>query len=330
MPTIIENSMQQIYDRFFDAAEILSVKEPLIRDLGFRLLCGPPLIGAPMLISTNPGASDETIGIDRHTFWEKTWPSEMSYARQQRASEFSRRLSLLFSEADIQISEMNAGYTLMFRSKSISEWDSSLDKKNRGFANDLCSQTLREIVGLLRPKLIYAAGFETFKRLGCEDEEPEKGWGETSSGDKRRIAKYGSYRGVRVISTLHPSGSQYSTENRSQMAMELRQFWNDHENDRTRDFEPNGMFEDKFGNTPESQIGEKSSKLDVVKSSSLTKIKRNEEMDGELPLDEITEACIRTVLWVARKKEETEGVDIEDFLEVFTTSLLERSKIVAG
>jgi hypothetical protein len=293
MPTNVEKEMRDIYSRFFRDAKSLAGEVPIIDDLGFRILCGPPIVGAPILISTNPGASEETIELDGHTFWEKEWPEEMAYAREIKASAFSRRLADLFSEANIDVRKMNATYTLMFRSKSVSEWDRGIGDR-RGYANDLCSKSLREVIQLLKPRFIYAAGFGTFERLGCRDEEPDRGWGEARSGDERRITKYGSFDGIQVISTLHPSGSQYSTDNRTQMAADLRQFWDEHSRDLSNP---------------------------AYSNEKLLRLSTGQDH----MLDEVTEACIKTVLWVAKTKENTEGIEVSNYLDFFTEELRRRS-----
>ena len=127
--------------------------------------------------------------------------------------------------------ELNASYALMFRSENIGQWNKEVSDAVRRKAEELSLNTLSKIVAILKPKFLYAAGFGTFKMMQCIEEKYQiRGFGTTKNGIPRQILKYGTFVNegaeMKVISSLHPSGSRYSVANRRLMSTELSKFWN--------------------------------------------------------------------------------------------------------
>jgi hypothetical protein len=214
-----------LYGRVNERAAGWRERVPLIAKAGFRILCGPPLVGKPMVVSENPAWSSNTKhtpGDCNYDFWPKRWPECMSYSTGR--SRFARRICEVLEGAEIPIDEVNAGYVLVFRSKSIEQWEKEVRDYDdvRKDAQDLSLEILKEIIELLKPPFIYVAGFRAGGRMGCAlDECVHRA--RRKSGREFVLLRSGAYHGKPVIASYHLS-ARLSRENREQIARELAGF----------------------------------------------------------------------------------------------------------
>jgi hypothetical protein len=181
---------------------------------GFASCVAPPIVGAPSVVSQNPGYTGKIQEHDRDTFWPERWPERLEWLRG--ISAFARRLGDVLRMAGIALDRVNGGYVLMFRCNNIDQWKTKVPADVRRSAENLSLEVLREITAALKPKFVYAAGFDTFKRMGCSLERIEDGRRKT--GGKFELLRFGNFEGVPVIASPHLSGYRLSRENDNQIA----------------------------------------------------------------------------------------------------------------
>ncbi len=217
LPTSAEARVLNLYRRVGARAAGWAERVPLIAEAGFRILCGPPIECAPMVVSLNPGLHKNTEKILEHDndgFWPERWPERMSYCTGLSA--FARKITQVVEGAGISVEAVNAGYVLMFRSKKIEQWKAEVPVDVRKDAEHLSLEVLAEINTILRPKFIYAAGFDTFKRMGCSIERVEHG--QRNSGNDFALLRFGYFGDVPLVASPHLSGSRLNRENLGQIA----------------------------------------------------------------------------------------------------------------
>jgi hypothetical protein len=214
--TNIERRIQSLYDRVNErAAEWKHAR--LIANAGFRILCGPPLPGKPMVVSPNPawpGNATSIPGDDNLDFWPKSWPKRMSYPTGQ--SLFAQRITEVLQNAEIPIDGVNVGYVSMFRCNGREQWKEEVPSDVRKCAEHLSLEVLTEIIEVLEPRFIYVSGFGAFTRMGCSRERGEHG----------RLVRFDNYRGRQVIASQVLSGGRppLTGKDRDQIAEELARF----------------------------------------------------------------------------------------------------------
>ena len=219
----VEERILSLYRRVRVQAAEWAESAPLIARAGFRILCGPPIVGAPMVVSLNPGYTDKIRQHDRATFWPERWPERLEWLRG--ISAFARRLGDVLQEAGIKLDRVNGGYVVMFRCNNMDQWktEEEVPADVRRRAEDLSLEVLHEINAALKPKFVYAAGFDTFKRMGCSLERREDG--RRKSGGKFELLRFGDFGGVPVIASPHLSGYRLSRENDHQIAEGLSRLY---------------------------------------------------------------------------------------------------------
>lgn len=217
IPRTAETRILDLYRQVGVQAAEWGDRVPLISDAGFRILSGPPIVGAPMIVSLNPGLTDTVREHDTDDFWPQGWPNCLGYLRG--ISAFARRTSQIFEKAAIDPAKVNAAYVLAFRSSSIKEWKDRVPLDVRRSAERLSLQVLTELISILQPSFIYIAGFSTLKRMGCSVERME--YGRHKSGEEFVLLRYGSFGGRPVIASPHPSGARLTNANLDQIAKGL-------------------------------------------------------------------------------------------------------------
>ncbi len=215
--TPVENRLLSLYRHIGSQAAEWANRVPLIADAGFHILNGPPVVGGPMVVSLNPGLSKAVLDHPGVDFWPKRWPECPWYPKG--ISPFAKKLIQIFDGAGIDLESVNAGFVLVCRSKSLKEWKTKVPLDVRKYAEQVSLEALRTLVSTLEPTFIYAAGFSTFRRMGCSVEREEHG--RRKSGAKFPLLQYGCYSGVPVIASHHPSGARQSRENLDQIALGL-------------------------------------------------------------------------------------------------------------
>jgi hypothetical protein len=164
----VENHLLSLYRHIGSQAAEWANRVPLIADAGFNILSGPPIVGGPMVVSLNPGLSAEVQARDAGKFWPERWPKYLSLLRG--VSPFAQKLIQIFDGVGIALECVNAGYVLVCRSKSFREWKAKVPLDVRNCAEQASLEALGTIVSTLEPAFIYAAGFSTFRRMGCSVE----------------------------------------------------------------------------------------------------------------------------------------------------------------
>jgi hypothetical protein len=215
--TSTETQIRDLYKRFGDHAVPWRNEIPLIAEAGFRILCGPPVMNGPMVVSLNPGLTKKVIESDGHDFWPQRWPEEISYKRG--ISSFSRKLADVLGKAGINLEEINAAYVLAFRSRSIREWKITVPTSVREQAEALSLNMLSDLVSILKPSFVYAAGFSTFRRMGCDEGRVD--YGKRKGGMAFALLRYGTFKGIPVIASPHLSGARLTRENLDQISEAL-------------------------------------------------------------------------------------------------------------
>jgi hypothetical protein len=215
--TPVENRLLSLYGHIGSQAAEWADRVPLIADAGFHILNGPPVVGGPMAVSLNPGLSKAVRDHPGVDFWPKRWPECPWYPKG--ISPFAKKLIQIFDGAGIDLESVNAGYVLVCRSKSLQEWKTKVPLDIRKYAEKGSLEALGTIVSTLKPVFIYAAGFSTFRRMGCSVEREEHG--RRKGGAKFPLLHYGFYSGVPVVASHHPSGARLSRENLDQIALGL-------------------------------------------------------------------------------------------------------------
>ena len=210
--TDIETRILDLYRRVGISAAEWGERVPLIAEAGFRILCGPPNIGTPMVVSLNPGKGNE--GDD---LWPKRWPKRLSYLRG--LSKFSNKLAQVFDSAEIKLESVNAGYALAFRSDSMKEWRKNVPLGVRKSAQQVSLDVLKKLISALKPSFIYVSGFDTFKLMRCSCERIEHG--RHINGVEFELLRYGCFSEVPFIASPHLSGYRLSRENMDQISQGL-------------------------------------------------------------------------------------------------------------
>lgn len=217
MPAITHR-IQAIHDRVCYHATDWRKDVKLIDDAGFRILSGPPVLRGPMVVSENPGLSKKIEKYDKDKFWLPSWPERLSYL--DSVSLFAKRFLKICEVASIDPSRFNAAYTLVFRSKNRKQWTQQVPLDIRQRAECLSLKALMELISILKPPFIYAAGFRAFKVLGCSPEKEK--YGRRKNNDIFCLLRYGRFEDIPVISSWHPS-SRLTDENVSQIGKSLSQ-----------------------------------------------------------------------------------------------------------
>ena len=96
-----------------------------------------------MVVSLNPGLTENIRQHDKDDFWPKRWPERMSYSGG--VSRFAQRLAEVFKGAGISLDTVNAGYVSMFRSNNIEQWKNEVPADVRQAAECLSLEILTEI-----------------------------------------------------------------------------------------------------------------------------------------------------------------------------------------
>lgn len=217
MPAITHR-IQDIHDRVCNHATEWRKDVKLIDDAGFRILSGPPVLGGPMVVSENPGLSRAIEEYDRGNFWLPSWPERLTYL--DGVSLFAKRFLRICEVASIDPSRFNAAYGLVFRAKSLRHWRQQVPLDIRQMAERLSLKVLMELISILKPPFIYAAGFRAFKILECWPEKEK--YGRRRNNDKFCLLRCGRFGDTPVIASCHPS-SRLTNENVAQIGKGLSQ-----------------------------------------------------------------------------------------------------------
>ncbi len=215
--TPVENRLLRLYRHVGSHAAEWANRVPLIANAGFRILNGPPVVGGPMVVSLNPGYGKDVRNHPGVDFWPKRWPECPWYPKG--VSDFAKKLIPIFDGAGIDLESVNAGFVLVCRSETINEWKAEVPLDVRKSAEQISLEVLGTLVSTLKPNFIYAAGIDTFERMGCSVERVEHG--RHKSGAKFALLRYGCFAGVPVMASWHPSGARLSRENLDQIALGL-------------------------------------------------------------------------------------------------------------
>lgn len=162
--------------------------------LGFRVLYGPPTVGAPyMFIGYQPGGR-EIENVQHH----ETWPETCDYATKDWP--LAKKIRFIWG-GDI-VARCTGLNAVFFRAPSIEDWY-RIPKPLRHYLEEFSFRHAKAIVCALQPKQIILIGLRTFDALLTG--EP------FLLGSRDRIlAKKGSLWGHPTIGTVHLTGARIS------------------------------------------------------------------------------------------------------------------------
>lgn len=185
-----------------------TVKEELAdAALGFRILYGPPVVGAPFLFLGYQPGGNEIEDIQHH----ESWPEESDYV--VKPWPLARQIRAVFGPgATARSTGLNA---IFFRAPSVKSW-MTLPTSLRLRLERFSIERSEAIVRALKPKRIVVIGTGNFDLL-------TKGEVVLRSSKGVSLAKSGELWGVPATGTVHLSGYRLATADREL----LRQHFSD-------------------------------------------------------------------------------------------------------
>lgn len=181
-------------------------------EFGFKVFYGPIKINPTVMIIThNPGEGvARFLGEDKWRFDEGDFSLPKVNAYIENDNKMAKRMKDFFKD-DLKLLEKGVTFPLIFfRSRNIDEWK-AIDDIIRTEMEEFCFSKVKQIVQLLKPKMILVHGMETYSRLkdilGNFHEEIRF---ISNIGDIIRKAKWGR---IRMFGMIHPTGSRISNEN---------------------------------------------------------------------------------------------------------------------
>jgi hypothetical protein len=162
--------------------------------LGFRVLYGPPTIGAPYLFMGYQPGGREIENIRHH----ESWPEQCDYATEK----WLLAKKVRFVWGDDIVARCTGLNAIFFRAPSIKAW-LRIPKQLRGKLEEFSLLRARTIVNALQPKQLVLIGLGTFDRLLVGEARLVRDRG-------RVLAKEGNLWGHPAIGLAHLSGSRIS------------------------------------------------------------------------------------------------------------------------
>ena len=163
--------------------------------LGFRVLYGPPIVGAPYLFMGYQPGGREIQSLRHH----ESWPEQCDYATETWP--LAKKVRLVWGDDIVaRCTGLNA---IFFRAPSIKDW-LRVARPLRGQLEEFSLQRAKAIIVALQPKRLVLVGLGTFDRLLVG--EPCL-WGDRG----RVLAKTGSLWGYDAIGVAHLSGARLSS-----------------------------------------------------------------------------------------------------------------------
>lgn len=173
--------------------------------LGFRVLYGPPTVGAPFLfLGYQPGGGEAYAKQGLAEGHHDGWPDRSDY--ETAPWPLATQIRHVWGARVVGCPGLNA---IFFRSPSVRAWN-SIHKELRARLEAFSLKAAQRITDVLEPEQIIIIGLVTFDRLTRG--EP------ILRGDRNRVlAKQGSLWGRKAIGVAHLSGSRLSRADRDRL-----------------------------------------------------------------------------------------------------------------
>lgn len=196
----IEKHCQDLYKRTYDLWISLKDSYPDWK-YGYNILYAPPQIKPKIFILSFQGAGgDKTV--------RKTWPKVNFYSESKYP--LGQKLSKIFTDVGrYQLLRNGSGSSVIFfQSPNMNQWKSN-PTIIREKLEEFSLKEVKDLLYLMKPRVILAIGLEVFKRLEVQEaESPIKGrWCD--------IVKKGEFGNSKLIAVPHLTGARLSREDLS-------------------------------------------------------------------------------------------------------------------
>lgn len=183
------------------------------RALRFRILYGPPIIGAPTLfIGYQPGGSSEDAREGMKNGEHQGWPTKCDYA----VAPWPLAVRLREVLGGDQLARCTGLNAVFFRAPDIDAWR-RVPSRLRAEMEEFSLHRAERIVRALKPRHIVIIGLGTLDRL-----VGKAGSAASLRGEKGVLAREGMLWGCPAIGVVHLSGARIGREDRSNLAAFLR------------------------------------------------------------------------------------------------------------
>jgi hypothetical protein len=193
-PTAVDELCRQVYS---ETARFYERLRPELgeRAFGYKILYGPPKVGAPILfLAFQPGGEREDAEEGLIAGEREGWPSRNEYA--YAPYRLARKMQMIWG-ADLL--DRCVGLNIVFfRSKNKDSWG-LFPPDLRDRATQFCLRHVRELVRVLRPKLVVVIGFGTAREFVPGQIELQN--------DRRRLIQGGTLWGNQALAVIHLSGA---------------------------------------------------------------------------------------------------------------------------
>jgi hypothetical protein len=167
---------------------------------GFRILYGPPIVGAPILfIGDQPGG--DATHLDEREHWE--WPRQCEYAVQDWP--LTRMMRKIWSAE--YLSHCTGLNSIFFRSRNKQTW-AKIPLNKRREMERFCYSRLPGLIKELAPMRVVCIGLGPFNQLADQRSD-------ALVREGRVLVKTGTLCGIRADGVIHLSGAQIRTDHRA-------------------------------------------------------------------------------------------------------------------
>jgi len=176
--------------------------------LGFRVLYGPPVVGAPyVFLGFQPGGTKDESDEGQHN----SWPDQSWYTTSN--APLARQLRYVFGIDTVKHSGLNM---VFFRAPRLTAWD-RIEPSVKAELERFSLERVERLVAALAPQHLIVIGLRTFRQLAHGD-------GDTVLRGKRdnRLVAQGTFGGCLTSGIVHLSGARVSGEDRKL----LREYFN--------------------------------------------------------------------------------------------------------
>ena len=193
-----------------DAAQLYERAVPSLGEaaLGYEVLYGPPVCNPPVLfVGYQPGGrTPEPLPGPAGSVEQPPWPATIDYARvatpgaAEQPFLLARRLQVAFGAEFLGgCAGMNA---IFLRSPSMDSYAKTVPADVRAEYEALGAAATRELVELLRPRIVVALGFVTMRLFASDANVVLRGEGD------RALLSSAEFSGRPLFGMRHPSGAK--------------------------------------------------------------------------------------------------------------------------
>ena len=178
------------------------------RDLGFKILYGPPFLKPPILfIGYQPGGGAEDCARELIDGAHDGWPTVCEYATESWKLAYWMR-KMFGAELLTRCVGLNA---IFVRAPKVEIYRKTVASSVREEIEKFCLPRVEQLIGVMQPQRIVSIGFETLELFGGGDPDLQNDKGRT-------LTKIGKIAARDAFATLHLSGAQISTIDRGRIS----------------------------------------------------------------------------------------------------------------